>query len=131
VPSRASSTHRQVALLGAGALAFGVLPALWPGQFARWCGIAEANDPTVATAVRSVGVRDAVIGLGLLTAVNRRDPSWRNWLLARAACDTGDTLAVALAIGRGGARDRRFLGLGGLALAASVYGWALVVRTRG
>jgi hypothetical protein len=77
-----------------------------------------------------VGVRDAVIGLGLLTAVNRNDASWRNWLLARAACDTGDTLAVALAVGTGGARDRRFLGLGGLALAAAVYGWALVVRTR-
>jgi hypothetical protein len=129
VAHRANSTHRQVALLGVGALAFGVLPAVWPSQFARWCGIAAANDPTVATAIRSVGVRDAVIGLGLVTAVNRRDPSWHNWLLARAVSDTGDTLAVGLAVWAG-ARDRRFLGLGGLSLAAAVYGWALAVRAR-
>jgi hypothetical protein len=128
LPKRAD--RQAAATLGAGTLVFGVLPAIWPRLFARWCGIAAANDPTVATAVRSVGVRDAVIGLGLLTAVNRKDPSWRSWLLARAVCDTGDTLAVALAVGTGGARDRRFLGLGGLALAAAVYGWALVVRTR-
>jgi hypothetical protein len=126
---RANSADRQAALLGAGALAFGVLPAIWPSQFARLCGIAAANDPTVATAIRSVGVRDAVIGVGLLTAVNRNDPSWPNWLLARAVSDSGDTLAVALAVARG-VRDRRFLGLGGLALAAAVYGWALVLRAR-
>ena len=111
-------------------MAFGVLPAVWPSRFGRWCGIAAANDPTVATAIRSVGVRDAVIGLGLWRATQRNDASWPVWLLARAACDTGDTLAVALAITRGGARDPRFLGLGGLALAAAVYGWALVVRAR-
>ena len=116
-------------MLGGGALLFGVLPVIWPSQFARWCGIASADDPTVATALRSVGVRDAVIGLGLLDALRRNDPSWRPWLLARAASDTGDTLAVGLAIWSG-ARDRRFLGLGGLALAAAAYGWALVVRAR-
>jgi hypothetical protein len=118
-----------VALLGAGALAFGVLPAVWPSRFGRWCGIAHADTPTVATAIRSVGVRDAVIGLGLWRAVQRNEASWPAWLVARAACDTGDTLAVALAVWAG-ARDRRFLGLGGLALAAAVYGWALVLRTR-
>ena len=118
-----------MALLGAGTLAFGVLPALWPRQFSRWCGIAGADDPTVATAIRSVGVRDAAIGLGLLTALDHNDSSWRNWLLARAASDTGDTLAVGLAVWAG-ARDRRFLSLGGLALAAAVYGWVLAVRAR-
>jgi hypothetical protein len=107
-----------------------VLPAIWPSQFARWCGIAHADEPTVATAIRSVGVRDAVIGMGLWQAVRRNDPSWKGWLLARAASDTGDTLAVALAISHG-AKDRRFLGLGGLALAAALYGWALVLRARG
>ena len=117
------------ASLGLGAFVFGVLPAIWPRPFARWCGIAAADDPTVATAIRSVGVRDAAIGLGLLLAARRNDPSWRNWLLARAVSDTGDTLAVGLAIAQG-ARDRRFLGLGGLALAAAVFGWALVLRAR-
>ena len=127
--SRASSTHRQATLLGVGTLAFGMLPALWPSQFGRWCGIAHAESPTVATAIRSVGVRDAVIGLGLLDTLRRDDANWRAWLLARAVSDTGDTLAVGLAVWAG-ARDRRFLGLGGLALAAAAYGWALVVRAR-
>jgi hypothetical protein len=113
-----------------GALAFGVLPALWPRQFGRWCGIAHAESPTVATAIRSVGIRDAVIGLGLWRAAQRRDASWPAWLLARAACDTGDTLAVGMAVAAG-ARDRRFYGLGGLALAAAAYGWALVLKGRG
>jgi hypothetical protein len=122
-------THRQVAFLGLGAFVFGVLPAIWPTRFARWCGIAAANEPTVATGIRSVGVRDAVIGLGLWRATQRNDSSWPAWLLARAVSDTGDTLAVGLAVWSG-ARDRRFLGLGGLALAAAVYGWALVLRSR-
>lgn len=121
---------RQAELLGAGALVFGALPAIWPGHFGRWCGIASADDPTVATAIRSVGVRDAVIGFGLLTAASGNRASRRNWLLARAVADTGDTLAVALAVAHG-ARDRRFLGLGALALAASVYGWSLVLKGRG
>jgi hypothetical protein len=118
-------------VLGAGALVLGVLPAIWPSRFGHWCGLFAADHPTVATAIRSVGVRDAVIGLGLLRAARSQDATWlRAWLLARAASDTGDTLAVALAV-RAGARDRRFLGLGGLALSAAVYGWALVFRSRG
>ena len=117
-------------MLGGGALVFGVLPAIWPTRFGRWCGLAYADEPTVATAIRSVGVRDAVLGLGLmLSSRARRDACWRGWLLARAACDTGDTLGVALAVWAG-ARDPRFLGLGGLALAAAAYGWGLVVRAR-
>ena len=121
--------RRAAETLGGGAFVFGVLPAIFPTRFGRWCGIVGADDPTVATAIRSVGVRDAVIGLGLLRAVRRGDRSWRTWLLARAACDTGDTLAVALAIAKG-ARDRRFLGLGALALSAAAYGIALALRAR-
>jgi hypothetical protein len=128
--SKSERFRRASATLGAGTLLFGLLPAVWPTRFGRWCGLDAAENPTVATAIRSVGARDAVIGLGLLQAARGRDPaSLRAWLLARAACDTADTLAVALAV-RAGARGRRFLGLGGLALAAAVYGLALVVRAR-
>jgi hypothetical protein len=122
--------RRAAATLGGGALVFGVLPAVWPTRFGRWCGFAFADEPTVAAAIRSVGVRDAVLGLALMLAARaKHDSSWRAWLLARAACDTGDTVGIALAV-RAGARDPRFLGLGGLALAAAVYGWGLVVRAR-
>ena len=108
----------------------GVIRAISHKRLARWCGIANANEQTVAHAIRSVGVRDAILGFGLWRAVQRNDASWPAWLLARTVADTGDTLAVALAI-KNGARDQRFLGLGGLALAAAVYGWALVFRARG
>jgi hypothetical protein len=92
--------------------------------------IAAANEPSVETAIRSVGVRDAVIGLGLLRAALRPgDPSLADWLLARTACDAGDTLGVSLAIARG-QRTPRFLALGGLALGATLTGVALAVATR-
>ena len=92
--------------------------------------IASADDPSVETAIRSVGVRDAVIGLGLLrAALSPGDRSLRAWLLARAACDAGDTLGVGLAIRRG-QRTPRFLALGGLALSAAVVGGALAARSQ-
>ena len=117
---------RQLAsALGAGAFVFGVLPALFPRQFARLFGIGAADDPTVATAIRSVGVRDMVTGLGLLQAARGGDArALRTWLLARTACDAGDTLAVGLTIAAG-AHDPRFVGLGGLALGAAICGAAL------
>jgi hypothetical protein len=75
-------------------------------------------------------VRDVVTGLGLLRAAWAADDrSLGQWLLARAACDAGDTLAVAVAVSSG-ARDPRFLGLGGLALGAAAFGLALVAATR-
>jgi hypothetical protein len=115
------------ALLGGGAVLFGALPALFPRPFARLFGIGAAADPTVATAIRSVGVRDVVTGAGLLRAAWLADDrTLGQWLLARAACDSGDALAVAIAVGAG-ARDPRFVGLGGLALGAAAFGMALVV----
>src|SRR5437868_6161605 len=54
--------------LGAGTVVFGVAPALFPRFFGRMFGIAAVDDPTVATVIRSVGIRDLVIGVGLLRA---------------------------------------------------------------
>src|ERR1043166_8694580 len=51
--------------LGVGAIAFGIPAVVTPVWFARLFGIGSAEDPTVATAIRSVGIRDVVIGLGL------------------------------------------------------------------
>jgi hypothetical protein len=112
-----------VALMGGGTLLFGVAPCLAPGWFARLFDIPVAADPRLLVMVRSVGIRDAAIGLGLLlNAVNHQD--YAAWLAARVAADAGDSLAVALAIG-GGARQPRFLGLGLLALGATLTGLTL------
>ncbi|HEX2036029.1 MAG TPA: hypothetical protein VHS99_17755 [Chloroflexota bacterium] len=111
--------RRLVAGLGAGSVVFGVAPALAPRFFARLFGL-DAVTPAAAVAVRSVGVRDAVLGLGLW-AVAVQGGYYLPWLLARLVCDAGDTLAVALAV-RAGARQPRFLALGGLALGAATTG---------
>jgi uncharacterized protein DUF4267 len=110
--------------LGIGAIAFGIPAIVTPVWFARMFGIGSAEDPTVATAIRSVGIRDVMIGLGLVRALQRGEHV-EEWLLARAASDAGDAVAVAVAVAAG-ARGPRFLGLGALAVAATALGGALV-----
>ena len=71
-----------------------------------------------------------VIGLGLLRAARTGDDrDLHRWLVARAACDAGDLVAVALAV-RSGERDRRFLALGALAAGAAAFGAALARAAR-
>lgn len=111
--------------LGIGSVVFGALPAAFPARFVWLFGIASAEHPTVATAIRSVGVRDVIIGVGLQWAArDRNDKTLRRWLLARAAADAGDAVAVSLAVAAG-ARSPRFLALGGLALGATLIGFSL------
>jgi hypothetical protein len=122
--------HQLAAALGAGAVLFGAAPALFPRYFARLFGIACTDQPSVATAIRSVGIRDVVLGVGLWQAARAGDDrAISRWLLARAACDAGDTLAVALAVAAG-ERSPRFLGLGGIALGAALIGAALTRAAR-
>lgn len=116
--------------LGAGATLFGLLPAIAPGPFGRMFGIGAAAEPSVATAIRSVGVRDMVTGIGLLrAAASNDDATLRQWLLARVACDTGDMVAVGLALAAG-ERNPRFVGLGALAAGAAAFGAVVLRRVR-
>jgi Domain of unknown function (DUF4267) len=119
---------RLVAALGVGTVVFGAAPLVAPRFFGRAFGIASAEDPTVATAIRSVGARDLVIGVGLLRALEAQDAhAVGDWLLARVACDAADTLGVSIAVARG-ARSSGFLALGGLALGATLVGGVLRLR---
>jgi hypothetical protein len=112
--------------LGAGAVAFGLPPFIAPTWCGRLLGIAHADNPTVATAIRSVGIRDVVIGAGLVRAVRAGDAAEvQRWLVARAASDAGDSVAVGLAVAAG-ARGPRFLALGAVALSAAAFGGALL-----
>jgi hypothetical protein len=113
--------------LGLGALAFGAVPVCAPRAFGRVCGIA-VPDPPAATAIRSVGVRDVVLGAGLWWAA-AGGAGYAPWLLARAVTDAGDALAVGAAV-LAGARDRRFLALGILALGAAGVGAGLYHAAR-
>jgi hypothetical protein len=109
-----------VLLLGSGTVVFGVAPMIMPSWFARLFDIPVTDDPRLVVMVRSIGARDAVIGLGLMAAaLNGTSP--RPWLQARIVSDVTDTLAVAAAIWSG-ARQPRFVGLGGIALGAACFG---------
>ena len=116
--------------LGLGAVVFGALPALMPSYFGRMFGIAATENPSVATAIRSVGVRDVVLGIGILEALRSGDRrALHHWLLARTAADLGDCVGVAIGV-TNGERSRGFLTLGALALSAASLGAWLSERTR-
>jgi hypothetical protein len=109
-----------VAVMGGATLLFGVVPCVFPAWFARLFALPVESDPRLLMMVRSVGARDAAIGAGLLIT-GLQHGGYAPWLLARVAADAGDSLAVALAI-RSGARQPRFVGLGLLAVAATLTG---------
>ena len=120
---------RRLALgLGLGSVAFGVAPIVAPGFFARLFGIAVGDDPTTAVAVRSVGVRDVVIGLGLWSAA-AHGGRYAPWVLARALSDTGDTLACVVALAQGADRPG-FKALTAVAGGAALGGFALWLSAR-
>lgn len=121
-------TRRLAAGLGLSLLAFGALPVVAPQPFARLFGF-ERPSAEVASMVRSVGVRDVAMGAGLWSAATHGG-KYAPWLLARIIADGGDTVAIGIAAAQG-KRHPRFLGLGGLALAATVADavlWALARR---
>lgn len=114
-----SQVLRQLTMaLGIGTVAAGVVPFLAPGFFARAFGLPRGESPAADIAIRSVSARDAINGIGILSATvhgGRVAP----WILARALADGMDTLAVGLAW-KSGARNPRLLALGAVALGATI-----------
>ena len=124
---RERQVRRLAAGLGLVTLVFGATPLLAPRLFSRLSGFAEP-DTAASSMVRSLGVRDTVMGLGLWSAAAHGGP-YAPWLLARLLTDSGDTLAVGLAAARGW-RNPRFLALGGLALGAAAVDAGLYLAAR-
>jgi uncharacterized protein DUF4267 len=113
--------------IGVSMVIFGALPALAPRPFARLFGFASP-DAATGSMVRSLGARDVVMGVGLWSAASHGG-KYLPWLLSRALVDSGDTLAVGLAVAQG-KRDPRFLALGALALGAALTEVALYAVAR-
>lgn len=113
--------------IGLSMVVFGALPAVAPGPFARLFGFTPP-DAATASMMRSLGVRDVLMGVGLWSAA-AHGGKYLPWLLARTLTDGGDTLAVGLAIAQG-KRDPRFVALGGLALGATITETALYTIAR-
>lgn len=122
-----SQVRPLAAALGLGVVTFGAMPLFAPGPFSRLFGFA-APDPAYASVVRSVGLRDIVMGIGLWSAASHGG-KFAPWLLSRLLADAGDTAVVSFAVARG-ARNARFLALGGLALAAALADAGLYFAAR-
>ena len=120
-------TRPLAAGLGIGAIGFGIMPVVAPRQFARLFGFPPPDAATVSM-MRSLGVRDVVMGLGLWSAA-AHGGKYAPWLLARLLADGGDAAAVG-AGAAAGARHPRFLLLGGLALGAAAVEAALYWAVR-
>jgi uncharacterized protein DUF4267 len=116
-----------VTWIGLSMVAFGALPAVAPEMFARLFGF-EPPDAASASMMRSLGVRDVVMGIGMWSAASHGG-KYLPWLMARTLVDGGDTLAVGLAVAQG-KRDPRFIALGALALGATITEVALYAIAR-
>jgi hypothetical protein len=109
-------------LIGAGRVAFGAALILAPRAVGRgWIGEA-AGTAGGKVAVRAVGARDVILGLGGLVALRRGGPA-RGWLEAGAAADIAD---LAIAIGAFGklpplGRIITILLAGGSAVASALF----------
>lgn len=119
--------RRFAAGLGLATLAFGVPPLVAPRRFARIFGFAEPDAGT-ASMMRSLGVRDVVMGMGLWSAA-AHGGTYAPWLLARTLTDGGDAMAIGWATGSGW-RNWRFYSLGALALGATALDAALYLAAR-
>jgi hypothetical protein len=85
-------TDEEIArLFGWARVSFGVLAFVTPRWAAKvWTG-EDITGTTAVMGLRSLGVRDAALGLGLLIALKRQAPV-RGWLEAGALSDAGDVL---------------------------------------
>ncbi|HEX5415436.1 MAG TPA: DUF4267 domain-containing protein, partial [Chloroflexota bacterium] len=109
--------------LGIGTTVFGVAPVLAPRAFGNLFGLPMDNSPAAEIAMRSVGARDAINGIGILSAT-MHNGRVAPWILARAVADGTDTLGVGMALVKGAGSPRLGL-LGGIALAATIVDVAL------
>jgi hypothetical protein len=103
---------------GLGRVAFGVAMLAAPEPALRALGFREVSPATV-TVSRIAGIRDLVLGVVTISALERRK-RLRRATLANAVADAGDTLAFGLALGT----EDRDAGLRGLsaALPAAIAG---------
>jgi hypothetical protein len=113
--------------IGIGVAAFGLLPAVAPAIFARLFGLGKPND-VMSAVMRSLGVRDMVMGIGLWSAA-AHGGRYLPHLLSRALVDGGDTLAIGLAVAQG-KRTPGFVALGALAAGAAAADIALYIALR-
>jgi hypothetical protein len=89
----AGTTHTAVRLFAAGRVLIGAVVFAAPDLVAvPWVG-GDARTKGARVLARSMGARDAALGMGTLVAAGDRG-QLRRWLLASSACDAADFLAT-------------------------------------
>jgi hypothetical protein len=109
-------------LFGWGLIAFTAPILLAPRLTARLVGI-TVSDPSTASIMRAVAMRDLVFGAGMISAASHGARLDR-WLMMRALMDGGDVLWTTIALLRGSG-GWRLAGLDLIALGATVCDVAL------
>ena len=114
--------HRSVArITAAGRVAIGTALLVAPQVVTRgWTGPTGAL-PGAKLLGRGLGVRDLMLGLGVINALDRGDPRAQDWVRASALADVGDAVATVLAF-RHLPKASRF-GVLALATGAAVAGF--------
>jgi hypothetical protein len=129
-PSRASGTVRLLARgLAAGRVAVGIALVAAPDTATRqWLGDATADDPARQIAVRGLGARDVVLGVGTLVALRSGGDLRRaaHWLEAGVVADLADAASTAVTEDLDTSRAPGIV----IALGAAALGLALRTRLR-
>ena len=108
-------------------VALGVAALVGPGTAARpWVG-PSAGEPAGVVLGRAAGVRDLVLGAGVLLAARQGPRAERTWVAAGALCDAVDA-ATTFAVWRRLAVARPLVG--GAAVAAALVGAVAAARGR-
>ena len=114
--------HRSVARIpAAGRVAIGTALLVAPQVVTRgWTGPTGAL-PGAKLLGRGLGVRDLMLGLGVINALDRGDPRAQDWVRASALADVGDAVATVLAFRHLPKRSR--FGVLAIATGAAVAGF--------
>lgn len=110
-------------LLAISTIGFSLLPVVMPRTFASVFGLPAPGGHDGVVPIQSVGARDVVSGIGMISATmhgGRVAP----WLLGRLLSDVTDVLWIVLAFLRG-TRSPRLAALGAMALGAAVADFVL------
>jgi hypothetical protein len=129
-PSTGASLARLLARgLAGGRIAVGVALVAAPGPATRrWLGSSTAEDPGREVAVRGLGARDVVLGVGTLVALRSGGEVRQaaRWLEAGVVADLADAAATAVAEDVDAPKAPAL----GVALGAAALGLALRTRLR-
>ena len=124
--------HKAATVAGAVRAASGISFLVAPERAQLLWSERPATDPTARLLLRSMGYRDALIGVALLLAGLRSSPNVSRWFLASAGADTADLIG-GLAVGNELSHRDHVMGIGGAAagVVIGLAGWAATRRFAG